>query len=188
VIRATLPITASLALLAAAPTLGAPTAGPDPSRIAQGRRGGGPVSTDPRRLTPAGFGPLKAGATVAEAARALRAKLQEPPGAPACHTLESADLPGVTLVVEDGKVVRVDAYAPSYRTDKDLRVGMKEAEAKARYPGLRIAPHRYDPTGHYLIVASADRTSALVLETDGGRVTAIRTGGVSAVERPDPCP
>lgn len=153
---------------------------------------GEPPKLDPRQLAAEGFGPVKMGMTVAEAGKALRLKLLEAAparaGGPACHTADAADLPGVSFVIESGKIVRIDVYGVSYQTAKGVRSGMKEAEAKARYPGIQVTPHKYDTTGHYLTQATPDQKLALVFETDGTQVTSMHAGVFAAATRSDPCP
>jgi hypothetical protein len=69
-----------------------------------------------------------------------------------------------------------------------VHIGSTEREAHDAYRGrLRIQPHKYDSTGHYLILDAADRKSALVLETDGKRVTSMRAGVRPAVDYVERC-
>jgi hypothetical protein len=148
---------------------------------------------DPRTISLEGFGTARAGMSVADAGKALGVKLQEtaaakPDEPAACHTADGVELPGVTFVIENGKVVRIDVYGAGYQTAKGVRIGMKEGEVKARYPGIQVTPHKYDSAGHYLTVASKDRKFGIVFETDGALVTSMRSGGLPFVARPDACP
>jgi hypothetical protein len=152
-----------------------------------------PPRLDPRTISLEGFGTARAGMSVGEAGKALGVKLQEaaaekPDDPTACHTADGVDLPGVTFIIVGGKVARIDVYGAGYQTAKGVRIGMKEGEVKARYPGIQVTPHKYDASGHYLTVASKDRKFGLVFETDGALVTSMRSGGLPFVARPDACP
>jgi hypothetical protein len=46
---------------------------------------------------------------------------------------------------------------------------------------LALEPHQYIERGHYMIVKTPDKSRALVMETDGSKVTQIRGGLVPAV-------
>jgi hypothetical protein len=47
---------------------------------------------------------------------------------------------------------------------------------RALYPKARVEPHRYDESGHYLDLTSADGRHAIRFETDGKVVTTIIVG------------
>lgn len=123
-----------------------------------------------------GFGPVKFGMTVREAEKALKMRLAEEQTSEACHYASNEkELRGAAFMVIDGKVARVDVY-DAYRTDRGARIGMSEAEIRSLYPGIQVEPHHYDPTGHYLVVTSADGQTGIVFETDGKVVTDFRAG------------
>jgi hypothetical protein len=82
----------------------------------------------------------------------------------------------------------VDVYGVGYATAKGVRIGMTEADVRARYPAVQVLPPRYDATGHSLTLATTDGRHAIVFETDGRAVTTIRSGALPFVSRPDACP
>ncbi len=128
-----------------------------------------------------GFGPVRVGMTVPEAEKALKMKLHEdetdksePEG---CHYASNEDvLPGVGFMVEGGKVVRIDISSGVYRTVGGVQIGMTEQDVKKRHPNIKTEEHHYDPTGHYLSLASKDLRYGIVFETDGKVVTNYRSG------------
>jgi hypothetical protein len=126
-------------------------------------------------------GLLRIGMTVAEASRALGARLvpvnaagpgcdmAEPPGAPADFS--------VMLIADT--LVRFDVLDTGTRTAEGVGVGSSEAAVFAAYPGrVTVEPHKYGgPEEHYLIVpARPDSAYAYVFETDGRKVTQWRAG------------
>lgn len=142
------------------------------------------------RLRLDGFGPVRIGMTEAEARRAvgdLTIGTDREVDA-TCYFLSAPHDRSVSLMIERGTVARIDIDDPHHWTLSGVHIGSTEAEAHAAYRGrLQVTPHKYDRTGHYLILKSADGKSALVLETDGKRVTAMRAGAEPAVEYVERC-
>jgi len=91
-------------------------------------------------------------------------------------------------MIENGKVTRIDITDGRHPTVLGIRVGDTEGRAQATYGGkLEITPHKYNVHGHYLTLRSPDKKSAMVFETDGERITAIRGGVVPSVEYVERC-
>lgn len=133
-----------------------------------------------------GFGPVRAGMTLAEAEQALGAplaplgSLTEP-----CHYVAVDGHPGLTFMVIDGRIARLDVRQQgTARTAEGAGIGDAEERIYALYPGrVEVQPHKY-VDGHYLIVtpeAPADSTYRMIFETDGKRVTSYRTGRLPEV-------
>lgn len=147
-------------------------------------------------VTETGYGPLRAGMTLAEASKALgRATTPGTPRDPHCDhvTLDgkSGAESGLLLMVVDGRVARVELRDSSTSTAAGARIGDSEARVKALYPGrVRVEPHKYTD-GHYLIVprgAGADSLYRLVFETDAkGRVTLLRGGRYPEIQWIEGC-
>ncbi len=119
-----------------------------------------------------GFGPVRVGMTVREAEKALKMKLQEDAAAESepegCHHASNdAALPGVSFMVEGGKIVRIEINAGDYRSAGGVRIGMTEQDVKKRHPNIKSQEHHYDPSGHYLSLQSEDHRYGIVFETDG---------------------
>ena len=142
-------------------------------------------------ITFVGFGVVHVGMKPEEASRRLGEPLLPKEGrdvSESCYHLHTASQPSLKFMVEDGRIVRVETSDKRYRTSSGVRVGDTEEAARAKYgPRCEVMAHHYDPAGHYLIIRSADKRSALVLETDGKTVTYIRAGRQPAAEYVEGC-
>lgn len=147
------------------------------------------------RVGARGFGPISYGATLAEATRsvgrpfeAVREYKRQ------CGFYRFATLPeGVSLMVSEGRVVRVDVDGASgIRTTAGAGVGSTEDEVRRLYPGrIRTEPHAYaDGPARYLVVTPelpSDTTYGLVFETNGTAVVSYRAGLWSAALANEGC-
>jgi hypothetical protein len=128
-------------------------------------------------VTETGWGPVRAGMTVAEARAALGGDFPEPTDRECDHVKPPHAPPGVLIMTVAGQVARVEVSDTTVATAAGARVGDAEARIETLYPGrVRTRPHKY-VDGHYLIVpqgAGADSVHRLVFETDGRRVTSYR--------------
>jgi hypothetical protein len=89
---------------------------------------------------------------------------------------------------EGGKLTRVDIKDAHHKTISGLRIGATEAAAKKIYGDqLRVSPHKYVKGGHYLTLISEDKKFALVIETDGNYVTAMRAGRLQSAQYVEGC-
>jgi hypothetical protein len=99
-------------------------------------------------------------------------------------------LEGLTFMIENGRVVRVDVTARDIRTAAGGAIGDTEARIQELYPGrVTVGPHKYTD-GHYLTVApddSAGGSVQLIFETDGSRVTRFRGGVLPQVAYVEGC-
>lgn len=130
------------------------------------------------------YGPIRMRsprAAVLDALGAPPRREQESPQE-ACAYLGGPDNPltrGVSFMVVNDTVVRIDVDSQSVATVWGDRVGDSETAVLARHAGhVRVEPHKYTgPEGHYLIVTSQyDTLHRLVFETDGQHVTTYRAG------------
>jgi hypothetical protein len=144
-----------------------------------------------------GIGPLRVGMTVQEARAALgqfRGILPDPGGPPdslACGYGMSERLPpGVRVMLEEARVVRVEVDSGSVPTGEGARIGDTEARIQQLYSGrVEVQPHKYTD-GHYLLVRpteASDTTHLLLFETDGRVVTRFRGGRKPQVEYVEGC-
>lgn len=150
---------------------------------------GGPPSS--AAITFYGVGPVKVGATVQEASKALGAPLETTPDreeALSCHFVRSKSAPALLFMVEDGRITRAETDNRLYQTASGVRVGDSESRVRQVYGSrAQVEQHTYDPAGHYFTVRSDDRRFALVMETDGKRVVYIRAGQVPSAEYVEGC-
>ena len=150
----------------------------------------GPLRDQP--LTFYGIGPVRVGTTVRSASLAAREPLVEaadkPSGSDECHHVRLKTTPSILFMVEEGRIVRVETGDDRVRTASGAKVGDSEAAVRRIYAGrLEVTSHKYDERGHYMIVRSADRRHALVLETDGKNVVYMRAGLLPAAEYVEGC-
>jgi hypothetical protein len=145
------------------------------------------------RVTLHGIGPIRAGMSVAEASSAIGAALELPPGADAaaCDYLRWPGGPaGVTVMVEQLRIARVDVLSGAIATDEGAQIGDSTDRIRSLYAGrVTASPHKYT-AGQYLTVAPAspaDGGFRLVFETEGGRVTRYRSGKVPQVQYVEGC-
>jgi hypothetical protein len=141
-------------------------------------------------VTEMGWGPVRAGMSVADARAALGGKLSEPANRQCDYVKPLDGPPGVQLMVVGDQIARVDVIDTTVATAAGARVSDDEARIGALYPGrVRSGPHKY-VEGHYLVVrrgTGADSVYRLVFETDGKRVTRFRGGRLPEVEWVEGC-
>lgn len=97
--------------------------------------------------------------------------------------------PGMSFMVEGGRLVRIEVSQDSIPTLKGAKVGDTEDRILALYPSLRRQPHKYTD-GFYLIVIPGGPRDSLyryVFETDGKRVLKYRAGFYPQVEYVEGC-
>lgn len=167
--------TGSTDATAAAPTSNSPT----------------PSAPSAWTVSAAGLGPVRAGMTIAEAGRVLGTALSVSPEAASCAYVRPAGVPpGVSFMIVDGRVARVNIDSGSVRTTAGAGIGDGEARIRSLYPGrVEVQPHKYTD-GHYLVVtpsAPDDSTTRIIFETDGQRVTRYRAGRLPMVAWVEGC-
>jgi hypothetical protein len=145
-----------------------------------------------------GVGAVRVGMTFDEARTALGGDLRmddevvgTEPGPDRCDHPQSSWLPpGVLVMVEGRRVVRVEVDSGAVATAEGARIGDTEARIQQLYPGrVTVQPHKYTD-GHYLVVRPAnpaDATHLLVFETDGRVVQRFRAGQKPQVEYVEGC-
>jgi len=138
-----------------------------------------------------GIGRLQAGMSVDEATTALNGAFVLPAGADAsaCSYAQWRGGPtGVRVMVEAGRLARVDVDSLGVATAAGAQVGDSEERVLSLYSGrTRVIPHKYE-RGHYVTVLDqADSTFALVFETVDGRVKRYRAGKRPQVEYVEGC-
>jgi hypothetical protein len=140
-------------------------------------------------VTPQGIGGFRAGMSVDEL-RVVGAKsLDIPEKIDECAYIRPKNGPkGVALMIEKGKLARVDVTEGSVATAQGAKIGDSEDEIKSLYPGqVTVKPHKYT-SGHYLVVTPpSDANARIVFETDGKKVLKYRSGHEPAVEYVEGC-
>lgn len=165
----------------------APTAGP-PAQAVQVQP---PISKTPT-LSPYGFDKITIGMAEAEAVKL--GGLELPPQGPIdyrgdCHELITPKQPGLSVMIQAGKVSRVTVTQPLIATDRGLRIGATEPLVRQAYgDALQVTPHKYEaPPAHYLTFWVLPGKRGIRYETDSlGIVTAIH-GGDQSIELVESC-
>ena len=155
------------------------------------------AKNDPAVINFEGFGPAKFGADEEQVRMSWGRPLAGAPdptdGPGACYYLYMDPMPeqgGIAFMFEGAQFVRYDVDSPLHAAPGDLAVGMTAADVEARFPGrLESQPHKYDPTGRYLIVSPEDGGDhRLLFEVDGGGViTEWRIGRQPQVQYVEGC-
>lgn len=141
-----------------------------------------------------GYGPIRAGMTLAEAARAGGREFGEPQmGSEECdYFLFAGDTiqGSAHFMVISGQIARVDVNDSTISTAEGARIGDTEQRIQQLYPNrVIVLPHKYSD-GHYLVVtpaSAADSGFNIIFETDGQRVTTYRAGRMPEVEYIEGC-
>lgn len=144
-------------------------------------------------ISPNGFGPLRVGMTVAQAAKAMGGGFGAPKGySGGCGYAVLTKAPaGLAVMLQDGKIARFEVRNGGIKTAAGARIGDTEARIKSLY-GSAVAstPHKYVQGGHYLTVTPptpVDAAYKTIFETDGKTVTEYRSGKSPEVEQVERC-
>ena len=141
------------------------------------------------QVTPKGIGPLTAGMSLDQANIVLHKKLDIPSKLGECSIMKvKGDPKGISLMVENGTVTRVDVTSGSVTTVEGAKIGDSEAAVKSLYPGqVAVQPHKYT-SGHYLVVTpKSGGDYRIIFETDGSNVTRFRSGTLPSVANVEGC-
>lgn len=155
---------------------------------------GKPVNwMSPPNLSVRGIGPILIGMTLAEArAAAADPLIHNPADSQGCFHVKLTGAPnGLSFMVTDGQISRVDITSSSYSSISGARVGQTQDQVIQLYSGrLEITVHKYDQNGRYLTyipTEKADQLYRMVFETDGHRITSFRAGKLPEVQYVERC-
>ncbi len=135
------------------------------------------------------YGPIPLGVEFAEAVTASGGAVQELEDVEGCRTTAPTRGPeGVSLMVVEGRVVRVDVRNPGVKTREGAGIGDSEERIRQLYAGaVEVQPHKYTD-GHYLVVTPSDGSERrLIFETDGAVVRTYRAGVLPEVAWVEGC-
>ncbi len=130
-------------------------------------------------VTADGAGPVRFGMTPAEAAGAARTPVPTFPDASCDYWDPDSAPPGLSFMIENGRVVRVDIDSAGVSTLHGLQVGSPvSAVRKAFGNALRDEPHKYEWEAgwRYLTVVAPDSSRGLIFEVDSQVVLTFRAG------------
>jgi hypothetical protein len=137
-------------------------------------------------LSLTGYGPARLGMTIGELEQALQTRLNtQVPELEGCTYAEPQE--EIALMLQDGRLVRIDVLKPGIRTLSGAAVGSSETEIEALYPGrLQKSPHAYG-AGSYFTLQSEDGRYGLRFETQDGKVTSFYVGLMQAIHLAEGC-
>jgi hypothetical protein len=137
-------------------------------------------------VTPTGIGSIRTGMSVDEAQVILHNDLVVPANLSECAFLKTKNGPrGVSFMVEQRHISRVDVTSGSTATSAGARIGDTEEKIKSLYRGVAVTPHKYNAGGHYLTYSGEG--GKIVFETDGSKVTKYRSGNTPSVDNVEGC-
>ncbi len=138
-----------------------------------------------------GVGPAMINMSLSQLNSVLHEKFATPsePEERACFYVSPGKHPGVSFMIIDGRLARVDVGDPGVLTSTGIEVGDAEAHVLKVYgQRLKVEPHAYSaPQGHYLTAKSADGRYAIRFETDSGKITMFYAGRSDAIQYIEGC-
>ena len=137
-----------------------------------------------------GVGPVKIGMTLSQLNAILREKFSLPSDKEEqrCFFVSPSKHPQISLMIESGRLLRIDVDQTGVPTSEGIQVGDSEAHARHVYgPRMKVTPHFYTDTGHYLTVRSEDRRYGVRFETDQGKITMFYSGTYEAIQYVEGC-
>jgi hypothetical protein len=154
-----------------------------------------PALTESDRLAINGIGSVYVGLTVSEAEKIsgrmfskARDHVSRSDGS--CAYFNANGLSGVSFMFIDGKVARIDVQNSKIMTLRGAKIGDSEAQVQALYSNqLKITPNPYRGD-HFLTFYpkdSKDRAYRLIFATRKGKISALYSGKVPAVEYSEGC-
>lgn len=145
-----------------------------------------PAKVQELMLSAGAIGPVAFGAPLPQVETKLGQALRlDQADNPECSYVAFAAVPKVRFMVEKGVITRADVE-PEIANTAGVRVGDTEDQLKGKIPGLKPQAHKYVQGGHVFTVPG-DSQTALLIETDGNKVTSIRAGLQPAVSYVEGC-
>lgn len=148
------------------------------------------VAADSPRASFMGVGAIRIGMTADELSAALgRSVAPETPDEAGCFYIPGDSAASFSVMVQDGRVVRIDVDSPSIPTLRGARVGDKvDAVRKLYGAALKEEPHFYTGLPDlYLTYFSSDRRFALRFETHEGVVSTYYFGYAEPTQYVEGC-
>lgn len=137
-----------------------------------------------------GAGPVRVGMTVAEARQATGETTVSADSINGeCDYVRLSGLPeGISLMVVEGAISRIDVSTPGITTEEGARIGDPEARIDSLYgTAVLRRPHEYTDGSYLIVPAAGDTAYQLVFETDGNAVTTYRAGMMPMVQWVEGC-
>ena len=135
-------------------------------------------------ITSKGYGPVKAGMSVAEAEVLLKFKLKTFENKPIdkyCdYVSSSGQREGVDYMIQEGKISRIEVSDSRVKTKSGAKVGDSTAKLKDIFGSqLEIEPHKYHPNGFYYYLWDSDKRHGVKFDILKDKVRRIYAGDQS---------
>ena len=136
-----------------------------------------------------GIGSAKIGMSLSQLNSALHEKFEKPQNKEdqGCFYVNPTKHPDVSLMIENGHLVRIDVDKTGIATAEGVQVGDPEEHARQVYGSrLKITPHQYTD-GHYLTVRSQSGGNGIRFETDNAKIKTFYAGTYEAIQYVEGC-
>jgi hypothetical protein len=134
-----------------------------------------------------GVGPVKIGMSLSQLNAVLQRK-SEPDDEGGCFYVESSKHPHLKFMIIEGRLARIDVEEPGAATSTGMQVGDSDSRVKQVYGArVKVTPHQYIDSGHYLTVRSSDGHYGVRFETDQGKITSFYAGRYEAIQYVEGC-
>lgn len=150
----------------------------------------GSLASDTWIVREDGVGPVKIGMTLAQLNAALHEKFSLPAEKEdqGCFYVSTRGHDSIAFMIENGRLVRIDVNEAGVVTVAGVQVGDSESHARQVYGArMKVTPHAYTETGHYLTVRSNDGRYGVRFETDNGKITMYYAGRYDAIQYIEGC-
>lgn len=137
-----------------------------------------------------GADPVRVGMTLAQLNAVLHEKFLKPAAKndQACFYVDPKGKPKISLMIEDGRLARVDVNGSGIFTSTGLQVGDTEKHALQVYGRrLKTEPHKYIDNGHYLTAKSNNELYGIRFETEDEKNTSSYAGRYRAIQYVEGC-
>lgn len=142
-------------------------------------------------IRPDGIGPAKVGMSLSQLNAALHEKFMMPKDKDErqCFYADSSKHPGISFMIEKGRLTRVDISDHDVQSAKGIRIGDSEAHTMAVYGHkLDIEPNAYTgPEDHVLTYSTADKKHGIRFIIDNGKVRIIYAGSSDSISYIEGC-
>jgi hypothetical protein len=143
-------------------------------------------------VRPDGVGPVRIGMGLIQLNAALHERFAMPAekSDQGCFYVHPKSHPQIALMIEDGKLVRVDVDKPGISTEEGVQVGDSQVHAQHVYGvKAKVEPSQYtgEEGGRYLTIRSPDGHSGIRFETEKGKITTFYAGTYAAIQYVEGC-
>lgn len=149
----------------------------------------GALASDTWVVREDGVGLVKIGMSLSQLNMVLSEKFSMPANKDdrECFYVNPKKHPHISLMIENGRLVRIDVDSPGVRSSEGIQVGDSEEHVLKIYGArLKVEAHQYTD-GHYLTARSKDGHYGVRFETDQGKITTFYAGRYDAIQYVEGC-